>query len=88
MSCPHHGDDSVCDRCPERYATDALGFVHRQLLAGRTALRQCHGCAVLKAAINWSAVDWFRCAECAPGKPAPVLPKPKKRPPKKRATPR
>ena len=71
MTCVHHTAAFVCDRCPERYDTDGRGFVHRQLLAGRVALRECRGCKQLKSKAEWSLVDWFRCAACA--SPVPGL---------------
>lgn len=78
MTCPHHTEFDVCERCPEGYDTDGRGFVHPQLRKGRTPLRQCHGCSIYKPPAAWSKVDWFKCAECAPGLP-PETPPPKKR---------
>jgi hypothetical protein len=67
MSCPLHDAAHVCDKCPERYDTNGQGFVHRQECKGRVALRGCHCCGALKPQPDWSTVDWFFCADCAPG---------------------
>jgi len=81
MTCPHHTEHDVCERCPERYDTDSRGFVHRLDCKGRTPLRQCHGCSIFKPPTEWSQVDWFRCATCAPGAaPTPTPPKKRKKP--------
>ncbi len=68
MSCPRHDAAHVCEKCPERYDTDARGFVHPQLRKGRVPLRVCNGCGLLTPPEWWSKRDWFRCAACAPGK--------------------
>jgi hypothetical protein len=66
-ACPLHDAAHVCVLCPERYATDPLGFVHPGLLKGRVPLRQCEGCKQMKTRAEWSGPggDWFKCAECA-----------------------
>jgi len=74
MTCPLHDAAHVCERCPERYDTDARGFVHRLELRGRVPLRKCTGCGEWKAPAQWSTggfaggVDnWSKCAACAKG---------------------
>jgi hypothetical protein len=65
-TCPHHGPENVCDRCPERYDTGGDGFVHKSLLKGRAALRECRICKRMTTRAAWNAKSWTCCLECAP----------------------
>ncbi len=73
--CTYHGNGAICDRCPERYSTDAHGFPHQRHERGpnhpknagpkaahllRALLRVCRSCDEAK---TWSQWDRHR-AEC------------------------
>ncbi len=64
--CTLHGPGNVCEACPERFATDHTGFVHRDDCRGRIPLRKCHRCGELTTPGNWNHADWFHCLRCVP----------------------
>lgn len=61
--CPWHGPENVCNRCPERFDTDGLGFPHPQECKGRVPLKECKRCAKLVAREDWIVATWC-CRTC------------------------
>lgn len=64
VTCPHHGPDAICDRCPEGFDTDGKGFPHPAERKGRRALRVCHGCGQATPLENWNVETFFHCKGC------------------------
>lgn len=66
-SCPRHGPENVCNRCPERFDTDCNGFPHPQVCKGREPLRECNRCRMLVRRAQWHVAEWC-CKTCAGAK--------------------
>lgn len=64
--CKYHDFDAVCDKCPERYDTDGVGFPHPKAVpADKRRLKHCKGCDTVVDREHWNNLDW-KCTKCKP----------------------
>ena len=65
--CSYHGFDSVCDKCPEKYGTDGLGFPHSKApgVKGLIRLKHCRPCDKVHDREHWNSMAWT-CTTCVP----------------------
>jgi len=64
--CRFHESDAVCNKCPERYSTDGLGFPHPKAVPN--GVRRLQVCTTCKTAVDrehWNNIDW-KCTTCKP----------------------
>lgn len=64
MTCRYHDAAAVCDRCPDEFYTDGLGFPHPIVCKGRQALRVCGGCERATPVERWNRQAFGHCLEC------------------------
>lgn len=65
-ACRYHDMNAVCDKCPERYDTDGVGFPHpKAVAADKIRLQVCPSCKKAVDREHWNNIDW-KCTACKP----------------------